>query len=101
MKFLEFAHVDIELINKLYDKFSEMPPLFVVQETPDRYTPEGIKIYLKKTGRKTVKGTQKLLDLKKGKKIFLDTPSIKWYLSHGLRLTAVHHLVEYEPGKPN
>ena len=25
---------------------------------------------------------------------------IKWYLRHGLRLTAVHQLVEYEPGKP-
>ena len=27
------------------------------------------------------------------------TPLIKWYLQHGLRLTAVHQLVEYEPGK--
>ena len=25
---------------------------------------------------------------------------IKWYLKHGLRLTAVHKLIEYEPGKP-
>ena len=25
---------------------------------------------------------------------------VKWYLQHGLRLTAVHQLVEYEPGKP-
>ena len=61
-----------------------------------------MKIYVKKkTGRKTVKGTLKLLDLKKGKNIVLYTPSIKWYLSHSVRLTAVHHLVEYEPGKPN
>ena len=28
------------------------------------------------------------------------TPLVKWYLQHGLRLTAVHQLVEYEPGKP-
>ena len=33
------------------------------------------------------------------KKILLYTPLIKWYLDHGLRLTAVHQLVEYEPGK--
>ena len=36
----------------------------------------------------------------KAKKILLYTPLIKWYLPHGLRLTAVHHLVEYKPGKP-
>ena len=25
---------------------------------------------------------------------------IRWYLQHGLRLTKVHQLVEYEEGKP-
>ena len=34
----------------------------------------------------------------KVRKILLYTPLIKWYLQHGLRLTAVHHLIEYEPG---
>ena len=33
----------------------------------------------------------------KAKKIPLYTPAIKWYLPHGLRLTAVHQLIEYEP----
>ena len=28
------------------------------------------------------------------------TPLIEWYLQHGLRLTAVHQLIEYEPGMP-
>ena len=28
------------------------------------------------------------------------TPLIEWYLNHGLRLTAVHQLIEYEPGRP-
>ena len=36
----------------------------------------------------------------RAKKIPLYIPLIKWYLQHGLRLTAVHQLVEYEPGKP-
>ena len=31
-KVFGFAQVDIEVPNKLYDKFSEMAPLFVVQE---------------------------------------------------------------------
>ena len=59
-----------------------------------------MKMYKEKTGRKTVKGTKKLLGVLKAKKILLYTPLIKWYLQHGLRRTAVHQLVEYEPGKP-
>ena len=34
----------------------------------------------------------------KAKKTLLYTPLIEWYLQHGLRLTAVHQLIEYEPG---
>ena len=47
-----------------------------------------MKIYKEKTGRKTVKGTKKLLGVMKAKKILL----------YGLKLTAVHQLIEYEPG---
>ena len=36
----------------IYDKFSEVVPLFVVQEIPDRDIPEEMKIYKEKTGRK-------------------------------------------------
>ena len=58
-----FAQVDIEVSHEIYDKFSEMSPLFVVQEIPDHYIPEEMKIYKEKTGRKTVKGTKKLLSV--------------------------------------
>ena len=51
---LGFAQVDIEVPEQLYDKFSEMLPLFVFQEIPDRDIPEEMEIYKKKTGRKTV-----------------------------------------------
>ena len=36
----------------------------------------------------------------KAEKILLYTPLIEWYLQHGLRLIAVHQLIEYEPGIP-
>ena len=74
-----------------------MSPLFVVQEIPDCSIPEEMRVYKEKTGRKTVKGTKKLLGVMKAKKILLYTPLIEWYLQHGLRLTAVHQLIEYEP----
>ena len=95
-----FAQVDIEVPDELYDKFSEMSPLFVVQEILDCSIPEEMKIYKEKTGRKTVKRARKSLGVMKVKKILLYTPLIEWYLKDGLRLTAVHQLIEYEPGMP-
>ena len=53
-KVFGFAQVDIEVPDELYDKFSEMSPLFVVQEILDCSIPEEKKIYKEKTGRKTV-----------------------------------------------
>ena len=97
-----FAQVNIELPDKFYDKLNEMEmaPLFVAQEVPDRDIPKEMKIYQENTGRKTVKGTKKLLGFMRAKKILLYTTLIKWYLEHGLRLTAGHYVIEYEPGKP-
>ena len=97
-KVFGFAQVDIEVSEELYNKFSEMAPLLVVQEIPDRYILEEIKIYKEKTGRKTVKGTKKLLGVMKAKKILLYTTLIECYLQHGLRLTVIHQLIEYKPG---
>ena len=95
-----FSVFDIEVHDEVYDKFSEMAPLFAVQETPDRDIPEEMKIYHEKTGRKIMKGKKKLLGVMIAKKILLYTPLIKWYLQHGiLRLKAVYQMVEYELGQ--
>ena len=73
-KVFGFVQVDIKVPDKLYKKFSEMSPLFVVQEIPDRDIPEEMKIYKEKTGRKTVKGTKKLLGVMKAKRSFCTRP---------------------------
>ena len=57
-KIFGFAQVDIEVPDELYDKLSEMSPMFVVQEIPDSNIPEEMKIYKETTGKKTVKGTK-------------------------------------------
>ena len=77
-----------------------MSPQAVVQEILDRNIPEEMNIYKEKTGRKTVKGTGKLLGVMKAKQILLYTPVIEWYLRHGLRMTEVHQLIKYKPGMP-
>ena len=95
-----FVQVDIELPDDLYDTFSKMPPLFVVQEIPDCAILVEMKVYKEKTGRTTVKGTKKLLGVMKTKKILFYTPVLEWYLQHDLRFTAVHQLIEYKLGMP-
>ena len=67
-KVFRFAQVDIEVPDELYDKFSEMAPLFLVQEIPGCDIPEEMKIYKEKTDRKTLNGTKKLLGVIKEKK---------------------------------
>ena len=62
--------VDIEVPETLSKKFSEMAPLFVVDEIPDNCIPEEMKLYKERTGRKTIKGTKKLLGVMKAKKNF-------------------------------
>ena len=47
-----------------------------------------------------MKGTKELLGVMKAKRILLYPPLIEWYLQHGLSLTVVHQLIEYEPGMP-
>ena len=34
------------------------------------------------------------------KKILLYMPLLKWYLSHGLKVTTIHKYLNYKPGKP-
>ena len=60
----------------LTPKFSEMVPLFVIQEIPDCNIPGVMKMYKEKAVRKTIKETKKLLGVMKAKKIFLYTPMI-------------------------
>ena len=43
-KIFGLAHVDIEVPDDLYAKFSKMTPLFVLQEIPDCDIPKEMKI---------------------------------------------------------
>ena len=95
-----FAQVDIKVPDKLYDKFSEMSPLFVTDGVGDKQIPKYMEDYKEKTGRKTIKNSRKLLGVMKAKKILLYTPLIEWYLKHGLEITAVHQFISYTSEKP-
>ena len=79
-----FLQVDIHVPNGLPEKFSEFSPLFIVDEVPEGKIPQHMKDYQKRTGRKTIRGTKKLLGVTRAKGILLYTLILKWYLSHGL-----------------
>ena len=73
----------METTDELYHRFSEMAPLFVVEEILDCDIPDKMKIYKDETGKKTVQRTKKLLFVMKAKKILFYMPLINWYLQHG------------------
>ena len=82
-----FLQVGIHIPDELIAKFSEFCLLFIVDE------------YQERTGRKTIPGTEKLLKVTEAEKILLYSPLLKWYLSHGLKVIAVHISLKYKPGK--
>ena len=72
----------------------------MVDSIPGELVPEHMKKYQKGTGRKTLKGAKKLLGMTKANKILLYTPMLKWYLNHGLEVTAIHKYLKYTSGRP-
>ena len=66
-KVFGFVQVDIEVPNELYDQFSEMSPLFVVQEIPDHDIPEEMKPIRKKLAENS-EGDKKVTGCYEGKK---------------------------------
>ena len=48
-----------------------------------------------------IHGTKKLLlGVTHAKKILLYSPMLKWYLEHGLKITAIHKYLKYESRQP-
>ena len=64
-----FLLVNSNVPEELYDNFSKMAPLFVVEKIFDCNMPETMKIYEEKIGRRTVTVTEKVLGVTKVKKI--------------------------------
>ena len=95
-----FLLVDIHIPYKLLEKFSEFSPLFVIDSIPEDQIPQHMKDYQERTGRKTISETKKLLGVIKATEILLYTPMLKWYLSHGLKVTVIHKYLGYKSGKP-
>ncbi|XP_069106330.1 uncharacterized protein [Argopecten irradians] len=90
------VEVDISVPDHLRDKFGEMSPIFGNTSVPY----EAIGRYTQELGRKigtSTKPRRLLIGGMRARQILLATPLIKWYVSHGLEVTRVYKLVEYDP----
>ena len=94
-----FVLCDIEVPKNLYDKFSEMSPIFANTEIGDEMLPEHLREYIHKTGRSRAQKVKKLCGVMSQKQILLYTPLLKWYLEKGLVVTKYHTAITYKPVK--
>ena len=92
-----FAEVDIEVPREAWPEFEEFPPLFINRSIPDNLVPKHMHSYLKQSKRKRFPEQPKLLGVLSAKKILLYAPLLHWYLTNGLKLTAVYRSINYEP----
>ncbi|KAL9959464.1 hypothetical protein ACROYT_G032790 [Oculina patagonica] len=93
-----FAEVDIEIPEKLWKKFEEMPPFFYNKEVPGEAVPNHMLEYLQKTKRNRGDG-KKLVGALSAKMILLYAPLLRWYVKHGAVIKAVYRRINYQPKK--
>ena len=90
------VEVDIKVPDHLYEKFSEMSPLFHTVDVPVEDIGEHMKNYLKEHEMST-KPRRLLIGGMEAEKIMLHSELLKWYLEKGLVVSKVHQVVEFRP----
>ena len=96
-KLFGFVEVDIKVPDELYDKFSEMSPIFkniTIDATDENIIGEHMFDYCKQN-KIPLHKSKKLIGSMFGEKILLYTPLLKWYLEHGLIVTKFYEAIEY------
>jgi hypothetical protein len=88
-KFFGIVEVDIKVPTKLYNKFLEFSPIFINTEVPVNIEDD----------MENVRSERKLIGSLSAKRICLITPLLKWYLSHGLRVTKMYGHIKANPVK--
>jgi type III secretion system FlhB-like substrate exporter len=97
-KLFGFVEVDIKVPDELYDKFSEMSPVFkniTIDATDENIIGEHMFDYCKQN-KIPLHKSKKLIGSMFGEKILLYTPLLKWYLEHGLIITKFYDAISYD-----
>ena len=97
-RWFDFAEVDIEVPQDLWEKFKELPPIFINQSVGEEGIPQHMKDYLTKSGRTATPNQKKLPGVLKAKTVLLYTPLLEWYIEHGVEISA-DRTIDYIPQK--
>ena len=84
----------------LLEKLSEFSSLFIIDSILNEQIPQHMTDYQERTGRSMIRGMKKLLRVTRATEILLCTLMLKWYLSHGLMVNAIHMYLKYMAEKP-
>ena len=87
---------DIEVPSHLKDYFSEMPPIFKNCIVSKEDIGPHMRDFSDENGLMS-QPRRTLIGSLRGDKIMLITPLVKWYLDHGLQITKVYEVIEYQP----
>ena len=97
-QFFGLIECDIEVPDHLYDKFSEMSPIFKNVTVSRNDLSDHMKSFVEETN--CFSTPQKMLiGSMFGKQILLLSSLAKWYVEHGLVITHIYEIVQYKPSK--
>ena len=89
---------DISVPDHLYDKFSEMSPIFKNIPIGREHLTGHMKDFVMQ--HESLKHPQRILiGSMFGKQVLLMTPLAKFYLIHGMEITKIYQIVQYKPEK--
>ena len=92
------VEVDINVPEELKGKFSEMTPIFKNTTVTENDIGEHMCAFLRERNEK-FKPTRYLIGSMFAEKILLITPLLKWFLAHGLVVSKVYQLIQFNPKK--
>ena len=88
--------VDIIVPEELREYFSEMTPIFK-NTTINRSDIGDYMLNYLENSKQKFSERRSLIGSMMGEKILLITPLLKWYIEHGLVVTCVHQVIQFDP----
>ena len=92
------VEVDLKVPDNLKSYFQEMPPIFKNTTVSRDDIGDFMKGFLDSQDIE-FKDRRYLIGSMWGEKILVITPLLRWYLEHGLIVTKIHQIVEFNPKK--
>ena len=90
------VEVDLHVPENLKEYFSEMTPIFKHGKVTFDDIGEHMQDFVK-TNKIPFQDRNYLIGSMFAKKILLITPLLQWYVQHGIKVTKIHQLIEFQP----